>query len=111
MNAAERIAFAGEQVLSFLDEITRLPCPRCHEQTLTPTIVGANLVIRCSEVLQDYNSCESTTEVPVLEGVCDYIQVVKPTSVHMAPFNFKFTEGRATQKNVPKRRGRRPKAQ
>lgn len=106
-NPAERLAFAGEQVISFLDEITKLPCPRCQEQSLTPTIVGVNLVIRCSESLQDYNSCESI-EAPVITGVCDYIQVVKRTSIHKAPFTFK--EGRATSTNIPKKRGR-PKAQ
>lgn len=99
-NPIEAIAFAGEQVISYLDELTRLACPRCGEEALTPTIVGTNLVIRCSEFLQDYNSGE---EEPLITGVCDYIQVIKKTSITQEPFTLKFKEGRATSRNLPKK--------
>lgn len=97
-NPIEAIAYTGEQVLSFLDELSKLPCPRCGDQALTSTLVGLNIVVRCSEILQDYNS--ETGEA--VGFVCDYIQVIKRTSITKEPFTLKVKEGRATSKNIPK---------
>lgn len=109
IKAAQRIGFAGEQIISYIDEVSRTPCPQCGECDLRVTIVGKNIIIRCSEEMQDYNDYAESEVIPV---VCDYVQVIKKTNLSQPPFSFKFDEGkRGTSRNSqPPTRRRRRKA-
>lgn len=102
MTSAERLAYSGEQVLCFIEEITKLACPKCGECNLSPTIVGSHLVIRCSEALSDYMAMDPSE--PQLPNVCDFAQVIKKVSLASEPFTWANKKGRPTQKNIPRPR-------
>ena len=104
MNPIETLAFYGEQILSYFDEVRRSACPRCDTPNLQVELVGRDVVIRCSVPLQEYNSEE---DEEILTNVCTYIQHIRATPISGEPFTLKFSEGRPTAKNVPKTRVRR----
>lgn len=108
-DSLNHIGFAGEQILSYFDEIKRIPCPKCDHTELSATLVGKSLLVRCSADQHTFNE-EAATDEPVIEGVCDYIKLIKPSSLLKGPFTLKFSEDtkRATSPNAaPKRRVRR----
>jgi hypothetical protein len=109
MNPIEKLAFCGEQILSYLDDIRRTPCPRCQHGILTPESIGKDMIIRCSVPLHDYNNEE---EEAVVSNVCSYVQHIKSTSIAGEPFTLRFSDSRPTAKNIPKppTRRKRPSA-
>jgi hypothetical protein len=92
----QAIGLAGEQILSYLDEISRTPCPKCGEAELGIELIGNNVVIRCSPALSEYNDCVESSAIPY---VCDYTQVIKKTNLSLPPFNLKVGEKRGTARN------------
>lgn len=89
----DKLAYCGEQVLSFLDEIIRTACPKCGLCELNVCIVGKSLVLRCSESLKNYND-ESDTELTV----CDFIKTIRP--VNLGTLNMDYSpDKRATAQN------------
>jgi hypothetical protein len=103
-NIINRLAFCGEQALSYLDEISKTPCPSCGRPDLSITWVGKSLVIRCSEVLNDYNDEEGILPD---NSICNFVKIVKIVNIHEGPFILKFDDTkRATPQNrVQKKRG------
>jgi hypothetical protein len=103
------IGFVGEQILSYFDEIKRITCPKCGNVELSASLVGKSLLVRCSADQHDFNE-NFGTEEPVLLGVCDYLKLIKPSSMLKPPFTLKFSEDtkRGTAANsAPRARRRR----
>jgi hypothetical protein len=90
------IGLAGEQILSYLDEISRTPCPHCGEAELGVELIGNNVVIRCSTSLSEYNDFNESTIIPY---VCTYTQVIKRANLASPPFTLGIGDKRATAKN------------
>lgn len=104
------IGFAGEQILSYFDEIQRIPCPMCDQPELSIALVGKSLLVRCSANMHDFNEEVSNGLDPIIPGVCTYMKLIKPAALLKAPFTLKFSEDtkRGTAANsAPRRRVRR----
>lgn len=98
-SSIERIAFLGEQILSYQNDLRTTPCPRCGQSKLSFEFVGKDIMVRCSVDLIDYNAEEWEDVIP---GVCTYAQHVQPIDLSSEPFTLRFATGRPTAKNLPK---------
>jgi hypothetical protein len=112
MTAAKRkelntkIALYGEQILSYLDQISKTPCPDCGYTTLVASWASQKFIVRCSPDLQTLNDEISAVGEQNLLPVCMYVATIHPVNLTEQPFTLAFAEKRPTKRNVPKARRR-----